>query len=117
MPSHDRPVLVVQHDAALREYMVDVIEGHGFEVLAAETGEDALELLAGREAQLAVLEVGLPGMDGFAVAEELDGAPVIIVTADPVAAYARAGELRNEYQVLPQRLMPDVFESAVSAFG
>ena len=114
MPLHDRPVLVVEDDAELRRYMVAAIERQGFECVAAATGEEALELLGGREAQLAVLEVGSPGMDGFAVADELDGVPVIIVTADPVNAYARAGELSNEYEVLPKTMMPDVFESAVA---
>jgi DNA-binding response OmpR family regulator len=117
MPPQDRPVLVVETDAALRAYMVAVIERHGFDVVAAGTGEEALELLDGRAAQLAVLDIGLPEMDGVAVADELDGVPVIVVTGDPVGAYARAGELENEYQVLPKTLMPDVFESAVAAFG
>jgi DNA-binding response OmpR family regulator len=117
MASHHRPVLVVEEDAALRAYMVAVIERQGLEVVAAATGEDALELLGGREAQLAVLDIALRGMDACAVADELDGVPVIIVTADPVNAYARASELTNEYQVVPRKLMPDVFESAVAGFG
>ncbi len=113
MPPHDRPVLVVEGDDVLREYMVAVIERQGFECVAAASGEEALALLGGREARLAVLDVGAPGTDEFAVADELDGVPVIIVTADPVTAYARAGELANEYEVLPKTMMPDVFESAV----
>ena len=114
MPQRDRPVLVVEDDAVLRAYMVAVIERQGFECVAAASGQEALELLGGRDAQLAVLDVGAPGTDGFAVADELDGVPVIIVTADPVTAYARAGELSNEYEVLPKTMMPDVFESAVA---
>ena len=114
MAPHDRPALVVEEDAALRAYMVAVIERQGLECVAAATGEEALELLGGRDAQLAVLEVGRPGTDAFAVADELDGVPVIIVTGDPVTAYARAGELKNEYEVLPKTMMPDVFESAVA---
>jgi DNA-binding response OmpR family regulator len=114
MSPHDRPVLVVEDDPALRAYMVAAIERQGFECVAAASGEEALELLGGREAQLAVLDVGQPEMDAFAVADELDGVPVIIVTGDPVTAYARAGELKNEYEVLPKTMMPDVFESAVA---
>ncbi len=117
MPPSAQPVLVVEDDAGLRAYMVAVIQRHGFEVISAASGEEALELLRGREAQLAVLDVGLPGMDGFAVADQLDGVPVIIVTGDPVNAYAHVNELRTEYQVLPKTMMADLFDSAVAGYA
>ena len=47
---------------------------------------------------------------------ELDGVPVIIVTGDPVNAYAHVGDIENEYQVLPKALMPQLFDSAVGGF-
>ncbi len=114
---HDRPVLVVEDDPGLRAYMVMVCERHGFEVVAAGSGEEALELLAGREAQLAVLDIGLPGMDGFAVADQLDGVPVIIVTGDPVNAYAHVGELTADYQVMPKAVMAELLDSAVGSYA
>ena len=111
-----RPVLVVEDDAGLRTYMVAVLEHHGYRVIAAESGEEALKLLDGQSAQFAVLDVGLPGMDGFAVAEQLEeGVPVIIVTGDPINAYAQASERHLNYQVLPKAVMPELFESAVAA--
>jgi two-component system, cell cycle sensor histidine kinase and response regulator CckA len=110
---HARPVLVVEDDAGLRAFLVSVLERQGFRVVAAGSGEEAFDLLAGERAQLAVLDIGLPGMDGFAVAEQLEGVPVIIVTGDPVAAYARAHENVPRYRVLPKPIASELLEHAV----
>ena len=84
------PVLVVEDDAGLRAYLATILEGQGYTVIAAGSGEEALEALGNRKAMLAVLDIGLPGMDGFAVAEHLDNdVPVIVVTGDPLKAKMR----------------------------
>jgi DNA-binding NarL/FixJ family response regulator len=85
-------------------------------VIAAASGEEALQLLGEEPAQLAVLDLTLPGMDGFAVAEELaPDVPVIIVTGDPVAAYARTVGRTERFQVLPKPVAPDLLEHAVTS--
>ena len=112
---HARPVLVVEDDAGVRAFLVAVLEHQGYRVLAASTGEEALEILGKEPAQLAVLDIGLPGMDGFAVADHLDGVPLIIVTGDPVGAYAKAHGRGMNYQVLPKPVAPDLLEHAVAA--
>jgi DNA-binding response OmpR family regulator len=110
------PVLVVEDDDALRLFLVSVLEQKGYRVISAGTGEEALALLGEQEARVAVLDIGLPGMDGFAVAEQLaDEVPVIIVTGDPVGAYARVHTLRHEFQVLPKPVTPELLEHAVSS--
>lgn len=108
-----RPVLVVEDDAGLRAYIVSVLEHHGYRVIAAGSGEEALELLQGERAQLAVLDVGLPGMDGLAVAEQLaDDVPVIVVTGD-VENARRASERARVGQVLAKPVAPETLERAV----
>jgi CheY-like chemotaxis protein len=108
-----RPVLVVEDDAGLRAYIVSILEHHGYRVIAAGSGEEALELLQGERAQLAVLDVGLPGMDGLAVAEQLaDDVPVIVVTGDPENA-RKASERPRVGQVLGKPFAPDALEDAV----
>ncbi len=86
----DRPVLVVEDDAGIRSYLVEILERYGYDVVATASGEEALQRLAGRKARLAVLDVGLPGMDGFAVAAARPETPVIVVTGDPLRAKVRA---------------------------
>lgn len=106
-----RPVLVVEDDAGVRAYLVAALEHQGFRVVAAETAEQALRLLEREPAQLAVLDVGLPGkMDGFALAEQLaDDVAVIMVTGDPVNAIGR-----DEYRILHKPLVPEALEQAVA---
>ena len=113
---HSLPALVVEDDEGLRAYLVAVLEHQGFEVVAAGSAEEAIERLGGRRAQLAVLDVGLPGEDGFAVADSLGGdVPVIIVTGDPVNAYAKAAARPDlHYDVLPKPFAPELFEHAVA---
>jgi DNA-binding response OmpR family regulator len=107
-----RPVLVVEDDAGVRAYLVAVLEGQGFRVVSAETAEEALRILESEPAQLAVLDIGLPGqMDGFALAEHLaDDVAVIMVTGDPVRALGR-----ERYRVLHKPLVPEALEQAVEA--
>lgn len=108
------PVLVVEDDEGLRAYLAAVLVHHGLDVLSAASGEEALELLGDRPVALAVLDVGLPGMSGFDVADRLGDTPVIIVTGDPVGAYAKAySRPRLDYRVLPKPLSPEVFEHAL----
>jgi DNA-binding response OmpR family regulator len=114
--SLDSPVLVVEDDPGAREFLVSVLARQGYRVVAASSGEEAAELIGDERAQLAVLDVGLPGMDGFAVAELLaSDVPVILVTGDPVAAYARIEGRVEHFQVLPKPVAPELLEHAIAA--
>jgi len=114
-PASPLPALVVEDDEGLRAYLVAELEQMGFRVMAASTGEEAVDLLHRESTRLAVLDIGLPGMDGFEVADHLGSeVPVIFVTGDPIDAYARAYSRRSlRYQVLPKPFQPDVFQHAV----
>jgi CheY-like chemotaxis protein len=107
---HARPVLVVEDDAGVRAYLSAVLEGQGFRVVTAATAEEALAILQEEPAQLAVLDIGLPGqMDGFALAEHLaEDVAVIMVTGDPVRALGH-----EHYRVLHKPLVPEALEQAV----
>jgi two-component system, OmpR family, response regulator len=111
-----RPVLVVEDDAALRTYLATVLEGHGYRVIAAGSGEEALSALGGEKAMLAVLDIGLPGMDGFAVAEQLaPDVPVIVVTGDPLKAKMRTFGSSTPLTILAKPITPEQFEAALAA--
>ena len=105
-----RPVLVVEDDAGVRAYIVAVLQNRGFRVVAAETADQALRILEREPAQLAVLDIGLPGqMDGFALAEHLgDDVAVIMVTGDPVRALGH-----DQYRILHKPVVPEALEQAV----
>lgn len=78
-------VLVIEDDAPIRRGLVDSLTFAGYEVLQCADGREALAMAVECELDLVLLDVMLPGMDGFAVLDELRVAkptlPVIMVTA------------------------------------
>ena len=106
----------MEDDAGLRTYLTTILEEAGYRVVAAGSGEEALAALAGEKAILAVLDIGLPGMDGFAVAEHLaPDVPVIIVTGDPLKAKMRAFGRTKPLTILTKPITPEMFEAALQA--
>ncbi len=78
-------ILVVEDDAPIRRGLVDALRFAGHEVRACGSGDEAMRLLRELPLDLMLLDVMLPGSDGFAVLEAArrDDAslPVIMVTA------------------------------------
>lgn len=80
-------ILVVDNDAGSRELMRHVLKPVCREVLLAERGAQALELLQASPADLVILDIDMPEMNGFAVLERirqdpgLAHLPVVAVTA------------------------------------
>jgi two-component system, sensor histidine kinase len=64
-------VLVVDDDDDMREVLGLVLTDLGYDVRAAATGPDALEIAADWRPGVALLDIGLPGMDGYGVARAL----------------------------------------------
>lgn len=68
-------ILMIEDDAFLAKIYSQKLESFGFDVLAAGSGEDGLKI-AGRETPACILlDILLPGMDGFEVLEKLKAEP------------------------------------------
>ena len=83
-------VLVVEDEEDIAFPLVRTLEREGYDVSWVETGQKALDELVGRSAEVVILDLGLPDMDGLEVCKQarasgFEGA-IMIVTA-------RAGEL------------------------
>jgi two-component system catabolic regulation response regulator CreB len=77
-------VLLVEDEGAIAQTVEFALRAEGFETTHALAGREALRLLAGGGFDLAILDVGLPDIDGFALCRELRRAsdlPVIFLTA------------------------------------
>lgn len=77
-------ILVVDDEPELRQMLRRYLKAEGFDVAEATDGETALTTIKNVAPDLVVLDVGLPGMDGFAVLQEarkLSDVPVIMLTA------------------------------------
>ena len=63
--------LIVDDDHVMRMLERETLVQFGFDVLEAESGEQALEILAKRQPDLVLLDVDMPGIDGFEVCRRL----------------------------------------------
>jgi CheY-like chemotaxis protein len=68
-------VLAVDDEPALRELAVAVLEDEGFDVRAAADGRQALAVLAAWPADMILLDLTMPVMDGWAFLEARHGDP------------------------------------------
>lgn len=85
MSSADTTVLVVDDDTGVRMAVARALRLAGYTAVAAADGEEALETQRAAPAQLVVLDVGLPGLDGLETCRRLrarrDDVPVLMLTA------------------------------------
>jgi DNA-binding response OmpR family regulator len=83
----DRRILVVDDDRLIRRTLTAVLRPEGFAVIEADSGEKALELYDKTRPDLVLLDVVMPGINGFETCRRLrdrygvDAAPVIFITA------------------------------------
>jgi DNA-binding response OmpR family regulator len=77
-------VLLIEDDRDIAELVAMYLEQDGIEAAIAASGEAGLEAFRGERWDLVVLDINLPGMDGFEVLSEIRQAseiPVVIVSA------------------------------------
>jgi len=78
-------ILVIEDDHAIRRGIVDALEFEGYEALEAEDGQVGFEMAARVACDLLLLDLILPGRDGFEILTEVRATrptlPVIILTA------------------------------------
>ena len=110
------PILVVEDDAKTRALLRTYLEREGFAVQDAADGSAALALAAARPPALAILDLMLPGLDGFALCRRLREAaplPVIFLTArstedDKVAGLQQGADDYVTKPFSPRELMARV---------
>jgi two-component system response regulator RegX3 len=78
-------VLVVEDEAAIREGLIDVLVFHGYEVDSAAEGPAGLEKALTGRFDLVLLDIMLPGMDGYEICDRIRAEdrhqPIIMLTA------------------------------------
>lgn len=70
-PTDFRRILIVEDNADSREMLRALLEIHGYDVAAAENGRVGLSLLEKKQFDLALVDIGLPGIDGYEVARRI----------------------------------------------
>jgi DNA-binding response OmpR family regulator len=77
-------ILSVEDDERIRTAVKLALEDEGWQVVEAETGEDALTLFQREPTDVVLIDIMLPGMDGFEVCRSIRRAsdvPIVMVTA------------------------------------
>ncbi|MGH8112334.1 MAG: response regulator [Rhodanobacteraceae bacterium] len=100
-----RPILVVDDDATTRSMLRRQLARHGWKVVEAENGADALARVEEVKPSLVLLDLMMPQMDGFAFLAALNGRrlldaalPVVVLTAKELTLGERkilAGQANN----------------------
>jgi two-component system, OmpR family, lantibiotic biosynthesis response regulator NisR/SpaR len=85
-PERAGRVLVVDDEDGILAFVRDALEDEGYEVLTAPSGEEAVRIVRRKRPDLILLDVQLPGADGWEVLNQLRAAagpqaPVVVMTA------------------------------------
>jgi len=92
-------LLLVEDNEMNRDAISRLLERRGFSVLVAVDGEEGVRLCRERLPDLVLMDIGLPGMDGFEATRQIKGDPVTahipvvaltarVLTSDQEAAFA-----------------------------
>lgn len=78
-------ILLVEDSDRIASFVVKGLQAHGFDCTRVVSGEDALRIITAVDFDLVILDIGLPGIDGFEVLKTMRGqgfdTPVIVLTA------------------------------------
>ncbi len=86
-------ILTIEDNEQNRYLVTFILESHGYRVIQATNGREGIDLAEQAKPALILLDIQLPGMDGYAVARELrsnpafDEVPIVAVTS-----YAMVGD-------------------------
>jgi DNA-binding response OmpR family regulator len=100
-------ILIAEDEERIASFVQKGLRGHGFATVTATDGVSALDLAQSGMVDLVILDIGLPGLDGFEVLRRLRAAgsavPVIILSArDSVPdKLAGLGGGADDYMVKP----------------
>lgn len=99
-------VLVIDDDPATTELLKLILAPHGFEVFSAHSGEEGIRLAREKSPDVIILDLMMPGMDGWEVCRRLRTfcqTPILVLSAldapGHVAAALDAGA--DDYLVKP----------------
>lgn len=88
--------LTVDDSKTIREMVSFTLKGAGFDVLEAEDGKHALEVLSGNEVQVIITDLNMPNMDGLELMKALRADPKYKFT--PILMLTTEGDATKKEQ-------------------
>jgi two-component system response regulator PilR (NtrC family)/two-component system response regulator HydG len=79
-------ILVVEDDQAMRDFLLEILEEHGYSVTVTANGQEALEKLDDLSPHIIITDLRMPKLDGISLLEQIKGRPgttpfIILITA------------------------------------
>ena len=85
-------ILVVEDQEDNRQIIRDMLTFTDYEIMEAESGEQALAAVAKQRPDLILMDIQLPGMDGYEVTRRIKADPDRSIPIIAVTSYALSGE-------------------------
>jgi two-component system cell cycle response regulator DivK len=86
-------ILVVEDQEDNRQIIRDLLSATDYEIMEAESGEQAFEAVAKQRPDLILMDIQLPGIDGYETTRRLKADPALrSITIIAVTSYALSGE-------------------------
>ena len=116
-----RRILVVEDHEENRRIMRDLLTAAGYEMLEAHTGEEGVSRAEAERPDLILMDIQLPGLDGYEATRRIKGnpalrhIPIIVVTSyalsgDDVKAFAAGCDAYVTKPFVPRELLAKVRE-------
>lgn len=115
-------ILVIDDDAGIQEFLQIALEADGYEVIIAQDGKEALELLALSTPDLIIFDLMMPHINGYDFVKALEEQgkrwtqPLLLVTAD-AQAKAKATLLGVDTYLLKPFDLQDLVDAVDSALA
>jgi two-component system response regulator MtrA len=112
-------ILVVEDDPAIRALMAATLACPGRRLVEVGEGSAALEAARGCRPDLVLLDVGLPGLDGFGVCEQLRrdpltrGATILFVTARTAPVDRQRGLAAGADEYIEKPFSPSALRAVI----
>jgi len=103
-------ILVVEDQEDNRQIIRDLLSATDYEIMEAESGEQALEAVAKQRPDLILMDIQLPGMDGYEATRRIKADPALrSITIIAVTSYALSGEEQKAREAGCDEYVPKPF--------
>lgn len=112
-----KPILIVDDEQIVRESLRDWLIDAGYQVITAESGEEAIGIIEQGDIDIMILDIRLPGRSGISVLrevrEERPDIKTIIITAYPSSGLTAEALGLGAMDYLIKPIAPDALEGLI----
>ena len=104
-------ILIVDDDRNIRYVMKEIVESNGYSAFPASCGEEAFEILAKEHIDLAIVDIMMPGQNGYDLTREIrsfnQDFPILMISAKQLPQDRKLGFLAGIDDFMSKPIDPD----------